>query len=181
MSRTEFPSPTPEIATQMEFNPSRAVILRNSRFLCWVTVSGSFFAAIMAACMILIVISRVFLSGEFNVSRAFSALQWALAALFMGYTCTWLWSLGRAMAGYYVQLDERGVTFNLGTKKAPSELFIAWSQLAAIKCKRNVNVQFCQVEGKDGSSATFSSYTFFRPKKVARRIAERAGLSIQKL
>ena len=35
------------------------------------------------------------------------------------------------------------------------------------------------VQGTDGSEARFSSYTFFRPKKVARLIAARTGLTIQ--
>jgi hypothetical protein len=32
------------------------------------------------------------------------------------------------MAGYRVMLDSRGVNFNLGTKKKPSDLFPAWDQ-----------------------------------------------------
>jgi hypothetical protein len=56
------------------------------------------------------------------------------------------------MINYKVKLDERGVVFNTGTKKKPGKLF----------------------------SATFTSYTFLRPGKVARMIAERAGLTIQK-
>jgi hypothetical protein len=39
------------------------------------------------------------------------------------------------MAGYRVMLDSRGVNFNLGTKKKPSDLFLAWDQIAAIKHK----------------------------------------------
>jgi hypothetical protein len=98
----------------------------------------------------------------------------------MGFMCPRLWALGRAMAGYQVDLDGRGVKFSLGTKKKPAELFLAWDQIAAIKYRRTGNVQQCWVEGTDGSEATFSSYTFFRPKKVARMIAERAGLAIAK-
>lgn len=72
------------------------------------------------------------------------------------------------------------MTFNLGTKKKPADLFLAWGKVAAIKFKRVANVQQCLVEGTDGSEARFSSYTFFRPKKIARMISERAGLAIQK-
>jgi hypothetical protein len=77
-------------------------------------------------------------------------------------------------------MDVRGAMFNLGTKKRPSDLFLAWDQIAAIWQKRVGNAQQFYVQGRDGSEARFSSYTFFRPKKVARLIAERTGLPIQK-
>jgi hypothetical protein len=84
------------------------------------------------------------------------------------------------MAGYRVLLDSRGVNFNLGTKKKPSDLFLTWDQVSAIKHRRVGNAQQYFVQGADGSEARFSSYTFFRPKKVARMIADRTGLAIQK-
>ncbi len=182
MTTTEYPVPGPGagITSQMEFNRSKPVVLRNSRILCWVTMSGSFFAAIMAVCMALMVISLVFLSGPLTASRAFNAFQWGVAAGVTGYMGPWFWKLGGKMAGYQVNLDASGVKFSLGTKKAPSDLFLAWDQIAAIKYKRNFNVQQCKVEGTDRNYASFSSYTFFRPKKIARMIAERAGLAIQK-
>jgi hypothetical protein len=68
-----------------------------------------------------------------------------------------------------------------GTKKNPSDLFFAWDQIAAIKFKRIGNAQQVYVLGKDGSEARLSSYTFFRPKKIARLIADRTGLTIQKV
>lgn len=180
MSTKEFSASSAEIAAQANFNPDSTTVLRNNRLLCWVTMSGSFFAVIMAACMALMVVSLVFLSGALNFSLALSALQWALAAVAMGYMSRWLWKLGRAMQGYQILLDVRGVTFNLGTPKARADLFLAWNQIAAIKSKRNINVQSYLIEGTDGSRVSFSSYTFFRPKKVARLIAGRAGLEIQK-
>ena len=154
--------------------------MRNSRFLCWVTFSGSLFAAFMSIGMVLMVFSLIFPTSELNGDRGWGAVQWGIAALALGYMCPRLWNLGQAMAAYQVYLDGRGVTFNLGTKKEPAELFLAWDQIAAIKYKRVGNVQQCRIEGTDGSEAKFSSYTFFRPKKVACMIAERAGLAIEK-
>jgi hypothetical protein len=84
------------------------------------------------------------------------------------------------MVGYRVKLNSLGVEFNLGTKKKPSNLFLGWDQISAIKRKRVGNAQQYSVYGADGSDAVFSSYTFFRPKKVARLIAARTGLEIQK-
>ena len=101
------------------------------------------------------------------------------AALLFGYACPRFWKLGRAQANYKVTMDSNGAMFNLGTKKQPSDLFLAWDQIAAIRHKRVGNAQQYWVIGRDGSEARFSSYTVFRPKKVARLIAERTGLAIQ--
>jgi hypothetical protein len=182
MSTTEFPAPGQGagINSQIEINRSQQVILRNSRFLIGVTLFGSLTAAIFAVCMVLMVVSLVFLSGGFNTDTGWSAFRWAVAALAMSYMCLRLWNLGRAMAGYRVRLDSRGVEFSLGTKKKPSDLFLTWNQISAIKHKRVGNAQQYFVQGTDGSEARFSSYTFFRPKKVARLIAARTGLAIQK-
>ena len=181
MSATEFPASGPGagITSKMQFDRATPVVLRNSRFLCWLTMSGSFVAAFMAVCMVLMVISLVFPFSALTVSRTGGIFNWTAGALAMSYMCTRLWSLARAMADYQVYLDGRGVNFNLGTKKKPAELFMTWEQISAIKRKRAGNVQQYRVEGTDGSEARFSSYTFFRPKKVASMIAERAGLAIE--
>jgi hypothetical protein len=143
-------------------------------------MSGSFFAAVMGVWMGLMVISLLFFQSGPTAGRATSAWEWGAGALAMAYICPQLWSLGRAMLGYQVQLDSTGVTFNLGTKKKPADLFMPWDQVAAIKYNRVCNVQRCSVHGSDGSRATFSSYTFFRPKKIVRMIADRTGLAIEK-
>jgi hypothetical protein len=178
---TEFPAPGPGagINSQIEINRAAPVVLRNSKFLVGVTMTGSCFAAIFVVCMVLMVFSLLSPLSDLNVARGWSALKWAISALAMGYMCPWLWNLGRAMAGYQVRLDSRGVDFNLGTKNKPSNLFLTWDQIAAIKHKRVGNAQQYFVQGTDGSEARFSSYTFFRPKKVARLIAARTGLTIQ--
>lgn len=179
MSTTEFPASGPGagITSQIEFNRAQTVVLRNSRFLIGLTMFGSIGAAIFALCMALMVFSVL----SSSAGNALNAAQWGFGALALGYMCTWLWKMGRGMAGYQVLFDSRGVTFNLGTKKKPSDLFIAWDQVAAIYHKRVGNAQQYIVQGKDGSEARYSSYTFFRPKKVARMIADRTGLAIQKL
>jgi hypothetical protein len=178
---TEFPTPGPRagINAQIEINRATPVVLRNSKFLVGVTMSGGIFAAIYVVCMVLILFSLLFPLSDLNGARGWSAFKWSISAVAMGYMCPWLWNLGRAMAGYQVRLDSRGVDFNLGTKKNPSNLFLTWDQIAAIKHKRVGNVQQYFVQGTDGSEARFSSYTFFRPKKVARLIAARTGLTIQ--
>lgn len=183
MSTTGFPVSREGvgITSQIEINRSRQFVYRNSRFLCFVTACGGFFAAIMGVGMVLALISQVFPLSEFNSDKSWHAIRWAFSALAMLYLCPWLWKLGRAMAHYKVVFESRGVTFNLGTKKAPSELFLPWGQISAIKRRRVGNAQQFWVEAINGSEARFSSHTFFRPKKVARLIADRTGLPIQKV
>jgi hypothetical protein len=183
MSTAEFPAPGPNagINSQMEFKRAIPRELRNSRILCWTTQVGSIVVAFMGVCMLLMVVSLLFLQGPFSFVNLIGALQWSLGALVMLLMCPWLWNKGRAMAEYQVKLDPRGVTFNLGTKKKPSDLFLPWDQISAIKRRRIGNAQQFWVEAKDGSEARFSSYTFFRPKNVACMIAERTGLTVQDL
>lgn len=177
MSTTEFPVPGAGagITSQIEINRATPMVLRNSRFLCFVTMSGSFFAAFMSVCMLLMVFSVLSSGGNL-----IGAVEWGFGALALGYMCFWFWKLGGAMLGYQVLLDSRGVTFNLGTKKNPSDLFLVWDQVAAIRYGRVGNLQQCRVQAFDGSEARFSNYTFFRPKKIARLIAARTGLTLQK-
>jgi len=167
------------ITSQIEMNRATPVVLENSRFLIGVTMIGSVIFAFFAVCMVLMVFSVLSSGGGLSGGNLYNALWWGFGAFAFGYGCPWLWKLSRAMADYRVTLDGRGVNFNLGTKKQPSDLFLAWDQIAAIRHKRVGNAQQYTVQGRDGSEARFSSYTFFRPKKVARLIAERKGLAIQ--
>ncbi|HMG86645.1 MAG TPA: hypothetical protein VK574_13020 [Terracidiphilus sp.] len=181
MSTAEFPAPGPNagINSQMEFKRAIPRVLRNSRILCWITVGLSIAVAFMGVCMLLMVFSLLFLQGSFSFGNLIAAMQWGVGALSMLLMCRWVWNRGRAMAEYRVKLESRGITFNLGTKKKPSDLFLPWDQITAITRRRIGNRLQFSVEAKDGSEATFSSFTFFRPMAVARQIAERAGLGIQ--
>jgi hypothetical protein len=183
MSAGEFPAAgvNAVIQSQIDANRAKPVTLHNSRILIAATMAGAVVSLLMAVCMVFLVISQVFPLDALTGGRAFSALQWALSAVATGLMCPWLWGLGRAMAFYQVRLDEKGVNFRLGTRKTPQELFIAWDNVGAIRHKRVGNSQVYWVNGKDGSEAQFSSYTFFRPKKVARLIAARADLPIAQL
>jgi hypothetical protein len=182
MRATEFPAPQPGagVDSQIEINRAQPMVLRNSRLLIGATLIMSLFAAVIAVCLMLLAMSLLFPPSDLTLDRGRSASLWVLYASVSGCSCPWLWSLGRAMAGYQVRMNSRGVEFNLGTKKKPSNLFLAWDQISAIKRRRVGNAQQYLVLGTDGSDATFSSYTFFRPKKVARLIAARTGLAIQK-
>ena len=181
MSTAGFPAPGPGagITSQIAMLRATPVVLVNSRFLIGVTMISSILFAFFAVCMVLMVFSIFSTGGGASGGNLYNAFWWGAGALAFGYSCPRLWKLSRAMANYRVTMDIRGAMFNLGTKKQPSDLFLAWDQIAAIRHKRVGNAQQYWVIGTDGSQAIFSSYTFFRPKKVARLIAERTGLPIQ--
>ena len=181
MSTAEFPAPGPNagVNSEMEFKRAIPRVLRNSRILCWITLVFSIAAAFMGICMLLMVFSLLFLQGSLSFGNVIAASQWGLGALSMLLMCRWVWNRGRAMAEYRVKLESRGITFNLGTKKKPSDLFLPWDQITAIKRQRIGNTQQFSVEARDGSEARFSSSAFFRPESVAQQIAERAGIGIQ--
>jgi hypothetical protein len=84
------------------------------------------------------------------------------------------------MLSVNVKLDARGVDLNLGTKKKPVEMFVAWDQVASVQQKRLGKIWEFTIVAKDGSWASYTTNSFFRSKRVARTIAERAGLTIQK-
>jgi hypothetical protein len=182
MSTTGFPVPGPGagITSQMEMYRATPVVVTNSRVLIAFTMICSILFGVFAVCMALMVVS-IFSTGGSGGGNLFSALRWGVAALAFGYACPRFWKLSRAMAQHKVTMDSRGVIFNLGTKKQPADLFLTWDQIAAITHKRVGNAQQYYVVGKDGSEARFTSYTFYRPKKVARLIAERTGLPIQEV
>jgi len=78
-----------------------------------------------------------------------------------------------------VKLDARGVDLRLGTKKKPIEMFVAWDQLASVQQKRLGKIWQFTIAAKDGSWVSYTTNSFFRSKRVARTIAERAGLTVQ--
>jgi hypothetical protein len=101
MSTTEFPGPGPGagVNSQLELNRAQLLVLRNSRFLIGVTLTGSLFAAFLGICMVLPVFPLLFPLRALTVAKGFSAVQWAASALAMTYMFAQLWSLGRKMAG----------------------------------------------------------------------------------
>jgi hypothetical protein len=156
------------------------VVLHNSRIVCWLTMTMGPVAVFVGLCMIVMVCTLVFPLSAITWIRGLAATQWGMGAVGMFTMCPWVWQWGTRMLSFNVKLDARGVDFNLGTKKKPNEMFMAWDQVAAVEQKRLGNAWEFIVLGKDGSRASYSSYTFFRPKRVARMIADRAGLTIQK-
>jgi hypothetical protein len=185
MSAREFPelsqgAAVAGIASQMATERARPMVLHNSRIVCWGMMGVAVFSLFIGVCMVLMVFSVLFPLSAITFMSVLAAAQWGLGGLMMGYMCPWLWKWSQGMLHKKVKLDERGVDFQLGTKKKPQELNMPWDTVASVQQKRVGNAQQFTIAGTDGSVAQFSSYTFFRPKRVARRIAERVGQTIQK-
>ena len=185
MSATEFPESGQVgegtgISTGIAALRAHPVVLHNSRFVCWLTMGMGVISVLLGICMMLMVFSLLVPVSAITLMRVLAAAQWGLGGFLFCCMCPWLWQWGTRMLGFKVKLDERGVDFNLGTKKKPGELFIAWEQIASVQQKRVGNLQEYTILGTDGSHASYSSLTFFRSMRVAKMIAERAGLPIQK-
>jgi len=163
-------------------NPgSEQVLFSNSRILVGVVLLLSGAAFFLALCMAILVLTFLFPLAGFTFGRLVNAFCWGLAAFVFGTLGLAMGRLGLRMAFYEVLLDARGAAFRLGTRRQPATTLFPWDQITAVRHKRLGNAQYYAVRGRDGSSVEFSSYTFFRPKKVARSIADRAGQAIQEL
>lgn len=161
---------------------AKTVVVRNSRILLGFLFLLSVAAAFISLCMLLMVCSILFPTEQtpWNFTRISNSVSWLFGAFFIGLLCPFMWKMGSAMARSRAQVGERGVEFRMGTKKKPADLFMAWETVASIRRKRVGNAYQFTVAGRDGSVAQYTSYTFFRPAKVARLIAERTGLAIEK-
>lgn len=164
----------------MEAERAKCVVMHNNRVLVGVVFLGSFFAAFAAVCFALIGLDALLPMDSFHWDRSINALTWGVAALSTLTTCPWLWRMGRSMAYNEARLDQHGVSFRFGTKKKHDELQLEWDQITSIRYSRSGNNQVYRVTGEDGSEAKFTSYTFFRPKKLAKLIAARTGRAIEK-
>jgi hypothetical protein len=184
MSAREFPElnqggAVAGITSQIAAERARPKVLHNSRIVCWGMMGVAVCSLLIGVCMVLMVFSVLFPLRAITFMSVLAAAQWGLGGFMMGYMCPWLWKWSLGMLHKKVKLDERGVDFQLGTKKNPQELFMPWDTVASVQQKRVGNAQQFTITGADGSVAQFSSYTFFRPKRVARWIAERVGQTIQ--
>jgi hypothetical protein len=185
MDASEFPSPNSDemrgiVPAEIEASRARVEEVHNSRILLATFFLLTLCAGFIAICSVLVAVWELFPIGALTLARGIGAAQWAFSALFFAYMGTVVWKMASNMTHPFVRLDSSGVQFHLGTKKAPIQLSLPWDKVAVIQQQRVGNARQFTVQASDGSYARFTSYTFFRPKKVARLIAERTGLVIQK-
>jgi len=171
--------PTPVDVAQHPAHVPRPRVIHNSRLLCWGTIFVGICSAFIGVCMMFMIVTLLTPWSALSFMRVLGAVQWALGGLMMCMMCPALWKWGQAMLHKTVKLDEQGADFSLGTSKDPRHVFLPWEQIESVVHKRVGNAQQFTVTASDGSYAQFTSYTFFRPRHVARLISERAGKPIQ--
>jgi hypothetical protein len=133
----------------------------------------------MSALMVMMAFSSVFPLSGFSFGRGISIFFYLLGAASFGSMCSALAGYVRRISFYHVQLDMEGVEFLFGTKKKPELVRMQWGQVSAVRFRCEANEYLYTVVGDDGSSASFSSNTFFGAKKIARRIAAHANVPVQ--
>jgi hypothetical protein len=154
------------------------ILLRNNRILVFLSFLGSVVALGVALCMVLVAFTSIFPLRAMNLDRAAAGALGVLGAWLMAMAQVYLWRQGRMMAHCSVLLDNYGAHFKLGSTENAREAFMPWNGIEAIHYKRIPNAYKFTILGTDSSTVTFTSYSFHRPKKVARIIAERAGLPL---
>jgi hypothetical protein len=161
-------------------HPAKTVVLHNSRLVCLMTMGMGIVAVPLGICMVLEGGSLLFPLNAITFIAVLAAAQWILGGFMMCMMLPFAWKWGTRMLSAHVKLDARGVDLHLGTKKKPVEMFVTWDQLASVEQKRLGKIWEFTITAKDGSWASYTTNSFFRSKHVARTIAERAGLTIQK-
>jgi hypothetical protein len=154
---------------------------RNSRFLLGIMLLVSIAAMIMSPLMLIVALTGFFPLHQLSVNRVVSGFSWLLACLAFARMGWALLQITRAMAHNHARLDQNGVHFSLSAKKQPIEESIAWYQIASIQHRRINNNNSYTIGTADGSSLQFGGFTFYRPKKLACKIAAATGQPISEI
>jgi hypothetical protein len=165
----------------MTSDSTRSAVYRNSDFIVGVVKLSGVVTLLMALGFFVAGIFKVLHEPEPILHKMAGLFGVSIAGIFTVGLGMYMWKQGNRMAFYQVGLENEGVRVRLGTEEGPQEQFFVWDQIAAVRYWRVANVQYGSVVGKDENVVEWSSYTFFRPKKVARLIAARAGQRIQEL
>jgi hypothetical protein len=165
---------------QQESLRVRPFTVRNSRIMIALTFLGCALAFAVSVGMTLQAGSFLFPLRSTNLDRLAAASMMALGAWLMAMSYIFLWRQGWVMAYCSVRLDDIGAHFRLGGTKYCPEISLPWNAIAAVHHKRIPDGQKFTVLGTDTSTVTFTSNCFYRPKKVALLIADRAGLPLMR-
>ncbi len=153
-------------------------LLRNNRVLIFLTFLCSLAALLVALGMVWVALTSIFPLRALSLDRFAAGAVWGLGAWMMAMSQVFLWRYASLMAHCSVLLDTRGAHFRLGNTSSAGEIFMPWNGIEAVRYKRIESGQKFTILGADSSVVTFTSYSFYRPKRVAHLIAERAGLPL---
>jgi hypothetical protein len=163
---------------QIGLSGAHPILLRNNRILVFLSFLGSIAALFVSLCMVLVSLTSIFPLSAMNSDRAAASALWVLGAWLMAMAQVYLWRQGKLMAHCSVLLDDYGAHFKLGNTENAREAFMPWDGIEAVHYRRIPSAHKFTILGTDTSTVTFTSYSFYRPKRVARLIAERAGLPL---
>ena len=152
---------------------TKTILIRNNRL----AVGHLFLAAILCMlatpCAIVVALMFLFPHGKLSFNRMYEVVAWACGAYLLGNLGLFLYRQASNMLHNRVRLNETGVTFEIVSGKLASEEFFAWEDIRAVTCRRIAHVCVCTVQGSRGRVLGFDSYTFLRPKHIARLITSR--------
>ncbi len=177
-AQEQFLSPSTGVRRPIEWAGEQPTLLRNNRVLIFLTFLGSFAAFGVALCMVVVALMSFLPFGALNLDRFAAGALWGLGAWLMAMSQVYLWRQGHLMSSCTVLLDKRGAYFKLGNTANGEEVFMPWSGIEAVHYKRTEDAQKFTILGSDTSTVTFTSNSFYRPRRVARLIAEHAGLPL---
>jgi len=177
-AQERFLSPQSGVRRQVHMAGEQPTLLRNNRVLIFLTFLGSATALGISVCMAIVALMYFFPFGALNLDRFAAGALWALGAWLMAMSQVFLWRQGHLMASCSVLLDARGVYFRIASATNSKEVFMPWNGIEAVHYKRIESQQKFTILGTDTSTVSFTSYSFYRPKRVARLIAEHAGLPL---
>jgi hypothetical protein len=174
----QFLSPSAGGRRPLHMVGDQPTLLRNNRVLIFLTFLGSAAALGISVCMAIVALTYFLPFGALNLDRFAAGALWGLGAWLMAMSLVFLWRQGHLMASCSVLLDTKGVYFRIANASNSKEVFMPWNGIEAVHYKRIENTQKFTILGSDTSTVTFTSYSFYRPKRVARLIAENAGLPL---
>ena len=158
-----------------------STLFRNSRlFLAFILLLGILFGIFSLGALALTLSA----AGELlplSADSVYTVLASALMTLSFTQMSLWLVRQSRLMANNHARLDARGIEFSYGSKRSPRKMFLSWAEITVVYNWRLPQGQAYRVETSADNYAEFSSYTFFRPKKLATLIAKRTGRPIQRV
>jgi hypothetical protein len=165
----------------MENQTAKPAVFRNDLFLVAFYLIVGVLAMLFAWGMFILTITLIFPLHGYSMGRGVSVFESSIGTVLTFLFGFSFWVQGVRLAHYKARLDDRGVDFHMGSKTFPHETFFAWDQIAAVKHWRVAGSNCYAVVGKDKRVFEFTAYVFWRPKKLASRIAAHIGLPIEEI
>lgn len=165
----------------MENQATKTVVFRNDWFLVAFYLIVGLLAILFSIGMFAFTLTLIFPLHGYSWARGISVCESSIGTVLTFLFGFSFWLQGIRLAHYQARLDDRGVDFRMGSKKYPHETFFAWDQIAAVNHWRVAGSNCYAVVGKDKRVFEFTAFIFWRPKKLANRIAAHIGLPIEEI